>query len=89
MTADELRAFAHRDWAAVAAAKRSYWAEQFRAHGCRPAWEASNALRAAMAHSSPGYPSPADRAADHAHHARLAALLTRCAHAFPCRPSTR
>lgn len=89
MTPEQLQAYAHRDWAAVAAGKRTFWAEQFQAYGYRPAWEASNALRAAMRLVRPDYPSVADRADDHAHHERLAALLSRSAYAFASRPSAR
>lgn len=44
MKADDLRAFASRDWAAVERHKRDYWAERFQHSGAQPARTAANAL---------------------------------------------
>ncbi len=44
MTAADLRAFAGRDWAAAAAAKRDYWAQRFQREGPAPARLASSLL---------------------------------------------
>ena len=44
MTADDLRAFARRDWAAVERSKRDFWADRFRQAGAEPARHAATAL---------------------------------------------
>ena len=44
MSADDLRAFARRDWAAVERSKRTYWAERYQDAGAAPARTAATAL---------------------------------------------
>jgi hypothetical protein len=81
MTADDLRAFAYRDWAAVARSKRAFWAERFRRAGSEPARTAATALleharRLGVA------PSLQDREDDLAGHMLVRDRLDRAARAF-------
>ena len=82
MDPEDLRAFAGRDWAAAADAKREYWAERFRREGAGPARRASTLL---LEHARRLGVSPLtepDRAADLADHAALRDRLDRAARAF-------
>lgn len=82
MTADDLRRFARRDWAAAATAKRDYWAEQFQRHGAARARMASTALLLHMRSVQPDFPTRAARSEDLAAHRSLRQRLDRAAHAF-------
>jgi hypothetical protein len=82
MTPDDIRRFANRDWASIAAHKRDYWAEQYQEHGCAPARTASTALLLHMRSVQPDYPSAADREEDLQHHLLVRRRLDRVAHAF-------
>ena len=82
MTREQLTRFARRDWAQAADAKRQYWVQQYRDHGCAPARTASTALLLHMRTVQPDYPSEADREQDLTHHQSLRRQLDLAAHAF-------
>ena len=82
MNADDLRRFACRDWAAAAAGKRDYWAEQYQRYGAAPARMASTVLLVHMRTVQPDFPSHTQRAEDLADHRSLRQRLDRAAHAF-------
>lgn len=86
---DHVRAFVARDWKAVAASKREYWAERYREVGCTAAWDVSNGLLADVRARRPTFPSDDERAKDIEAHARLSRLLARAAHAVTGRPAAR
>jgi hypothetical protein len=77
-----LRAYVRRDWRAIAASKRTYWANRHRNEGSHATVDASRALLLEMRRARPDYPTPEDRRADLDAHVRLQALLERAAHAF-------
>jgi hypothetical protein len=82
MDAHDLRAFAGRDWAAAAEAKRGYWAECYRRDGSAPARRASALL---FEHARRlGLPlfDGAQRDADLEHHRILCERLDRAARAL-------
>lgn len=85
MTAEDLKRFAAREWAAAEASKRDYWLEQYRQHGAAPARAAAAALVLHMRRVQPGYPSARDRDDDLADHHALRQRLDRTAHAFTSR----
>jgi hypothetical protein len=85
VNAEDLRRFARRDWAAVAALKRDYWTEQYRQHGPGPARAAATALLLHVQAVQPDYPSAQHRDEDLANHRALRQRLDRAAHAFPRR----
>ena len=89
MDGESIRAFARRDWQAVATSKVAYWAEQFAARGGQPAWDAANALLVDVQRAQPGYPTPDQRHDDFAHHVRVCALMALAAHVFTRRPPAR
>ena len=76
-----IRAYASRDWQALGASKRAYWAERHRREGATATLQASQALLAEM-RRRPDYPTPVEREVDLAAHVRLRGLLDRAAHAF-------
>jgi hypothetical protein len=85
VTAEDLKRFAGRDWAAAEARKRDYWRDQYRQHGAAPARAASTALLLHMRAVRPDYPSIRDREDDYAAHRALRQRLDLAAHAFPRR----
>lgn len=84
MTPDDLRAFAHREWANPRG-RLDYWAECYRHEGSAPARRASAALyeHARRLHSAV-FDSDY-RAEDLAHHLRVREQLDRAARAIPGR----
>lgn len=77
----DLRAFAHREWAAPDS-RLDYWAERYRIDGPSPARLASTALyEHARRLDSPIFKAES-RDEDLAHHRRVCDLLDRAAHAF-------
>jgi hypothetical protein len=82
MDPEALRRFARRDWAAVARAKRDYWAAQYRERGSGPASRAAWQLLQHARSLHPGYPAPADRAIDFEHHLDVCDRLDRAARAI-------
>jgi hypothetical protein len=89
MSPDDVRAFLRRDWDAVAASKRAYWAERFDADGPSATWEASNALLIDVQQMHADWPTSEQRADDYSHHERVCERLDRAAHAFSRRQATR
>lgn len=82
------QAFLARPWGRLEQATAEHRAET---HRRNPGWayETADALRAAVAHANPEWPTAEDRDADFAHHVELRALLDRAAHAFPRRRRAR
>ena len=78
----ELRSYLSRDWNAIAAAKRTYWADRYRREGAEATMAASQALLREMRELRPDFPTSDDRCTDLDAHVRLKALLERAAHAF-------
>ena len=79
-----VRAFAQRDRARAARAKRAHWAEL---HASDPlaTLAASGALHEHLRAVRPGYPTAADRAEDLAHHIEQKRLLDRASRALAVR----
>ena len=81
MAPNDLRPFAHRDWASAARAKQQYWVDCFQRDGSAPARHAATVL---LEHARRlGAVGPADdRAGDFAHHVEIRDRLDRAARAF-------
>lgn len=75
----DLRAFAHRDWAAVEAAKKARAAERFRREGPVPLLRAARALFEHARAVNPDWPGARERSADLEHHVKLKRWLDRAA----------
>jgi hypothetical protein len=82
VTPDDVRAFVHRDWDALAASKTAYWAERFQNDGWQPAWQAADALLLEMRRARPDYPDEQERTLDFSAHLVLRSRLDRAADAF-------
>jgi hypothetical protein len=78
----DAHAFVARDWAGMAALKRSHWAERFRAEGSEATVRASSALWIHVRQIRSDWPTARDRSDDLAHHIELKRQLDRTAHAF-------
>ena len=76
-TDDDIRAWANRDWAAVAALKEKYWAETDMPLSQR--FRIADDLRRVAIALNPGWPTTADREEDLATHVRLREMFTRVA----------
>ena len=79
-----LRQFARRDWAAAAAAKLDYWAEQYRGHGPAAARQAATQLWLHARAVQPAFPTDIDRR-DLADHLDVRERLDRAARALSSR----
>ena len=82
MTRDDVRAFLRRDWEAVAASKRDYWAERYRLAGSLPARQASTTLYEHARRLQSAIFGNAYRDEDLAHHQRVRDQLDRAARAI-------
>lgn len=82
MERDDLRAFAHRNWAAVERSKQQYWVERFRRDGPGPARHASSLLLEHARRLGTRLLSGRERAADLAHHIALCNRLDRAGRAL-------
>jgi len=82
MDARHVKAYVERDWAAVAADKREYWAREFVARGPQATFEASQTLWRHMRLLRPEWPSEDERRDDLAHHVTLKGALDRAASVF-------
>jgi len=71
----DLKAFAERDWAAVADLKVSYWANLKKTSGPGLAIQVGDELRRHAIALHPQWPTDEDRREDLATHARVAAAL--------------
>lgn len=74
-----MRAFANRDWDAIAKAKREHWARALNAAGPEALFRAAQYLREHARTVRPDWPSADDRARDLADHIKLKQLLDRAA----------
>jgi hypothetical protein len=75
MKRDDIRAFAGRDWAAMAEAKAAFWAERKRSLTAAEALAIAEALRQHVLLVKPGWPDADERAADFADHVRISGAL--------------
>jgi hypothetical protein len=75
MDREHVRAFANRDWRAIARAKREHQVRLFREHGPSATLRIARALFAHARAVDPGWPSVREREADLAHHVELKRLL--------------
>lgn len=75
MTREDVRSFAGRDWAALADAKASYWAERKRSMTAADALAAAEMLRDHARQLKPDWPDADERAADLAVHLRVSEAL--------------
>ena len=80
MNASDIKDYAQRDWAGIAALDQSYWTERYRKQGPEAGWQAAAALRQHVKSVRPEWPDAAARAADFQHHVRFKQLLDRAAH---------
>lgn len=76
MTSDDIRAFAGRDWAAIAEAKARYWAERKRSMSPTEALATGEMLRRHARQMKPDWPDADERAADRAVHVRISEALS-------------
>lgn len=75
MKREDIRAFAGRDWAAIAEAKAAFWAERKRSMTASEALATAEMLRQHALLVKPGWPDAEERAADLAMHVRVSAAL--------------
>lgn len=75
MDADDIRAFARRDWGTVAKSKAGFWAERKRAMTPDDALAVAEGLRRHVRALRPDWPGIRERDADLAVHARVAEAL--------------
>lgn len=75
MTRQDIIAFARRDWAALAEAKSSYWAERKRSMTADEALTVGESLRRQVREIKPGWPDADERAADLTLHLRVSGAL--------------
>jgi hypothetical protein len=79
---EDLRAFAARDWAAVAAHKQSYWLDEVEERGPLWALRAADALREHAARFVTAAAARRARAADLAHHIEVKQKIDAAGRAF-------
>jgi hypothetical protein len=82
MELEDLRAFAHRDWAAAERSKQQYWVDRFRREGSGPARHASTLLLEHARRLGVALLSAPARAEDIAHHIAVRDRLDRAARAL-------
>jgi hypothetical protein len=75
MKREDIRAFARRDWAAIADAKAVFWAERKRSMTAAEALATAEMLRQHALLVKPGWPDAEERAADFALHVRISEAL--------------
>jgi hypothetical protein len=75
MKREDIRAFAGRDWAAIADAKAAFWAERKRSMTAAEALATAEMLRQHALQVKPGWPDADERAADMALHVRVSEAL--------------
>lgn len=75
MKREDIRAFAGRDWAAIADAKAAFWAERKRSMTVAQALATAEMLRQHALQVKPGWPDADERAADLALHVRISEAL--------------
>ena len=75
MKREDIRAFAGRDWAAIADAKAAFWAERKWSMTAAEALAIAEMLRQHALQVKPGWPDAEERAADLALHVRISEAL--------------
>ena len=75
MDRDDIRAFVHRDWAAVERQKAEFWAERKRTMSAAEALSAAESLRRYVCLVRPSWPDQDERDADLAVHTRVTEAL--------------
>jgi hypothetical protein len=75
VTPYDSRAFARRDWAAIADAKAAFWASRKPSMTPVEALEIAEMLRQHVLRVQPNWPDDAEREADLAVHVRVSAVL--------------
>ena len=75
MKREDIRAFAGRDWAAIAEAKAAFWAGRKRSMTAEEALVTAEMLRQHALQVKPGWPDADERAADLAFHVRISEAL--------------
>jgi hypothetical protein len=73
----DIREFVARDWAAARDAKDDYWGARIATLGPAEGLRIAGELRAQVIAMQPDWPTPEDREADLASHARLSQLFRR------------
>jgi hypothetical protein len=81
MRPEDIRAFAKRDWRAIAAVKDEAWLEVRRRLDFKGALAHADALRCQVRRVRPDWPTRAERDDDLAVHARVAEVLRRAGRA--------
>ncbi len=76
MTREDVLAFVHRDWARAADRKARYWTERKATLSPADVLRLGTELRDHARAVRPDWPTPADRAADAAVHARVSRALS-------------
>ena len=79
--AEDIAAFAGRDWKAVAACKEAHWLTERRRRGVRWCLEVAEGLRRQVVRQHPAWPTADDRQADLDTHVRVGNALRRVRHA--------
>jgi hypothetical protein len=75
MKREDIRAFAMRDWEAMAEAKAAFWAKRKRSMTAAEALATAETLRQHALQVKPGWPDADERAADLALHVRVSEAL--------------
>jgi len=75
MKREDIRAFAGRDWAAIAEAKAAFWAGRKASMTAEEALATAEMLRQHARQVKPGWPDANERAADLALHVRISEAL--------------
>jgi hypothetical protein len=75
MNREDIRAFARRDWAAIADAKATFWAGRKRSMTASDVLAIAEMLRQHALQVKPGWPNAAERAADLAVHVKISEAL--------------
>ena len=76
MTPAEIRAYATRDWQALARSKAAYWVEVREELGAEGALAAADRLRAFTLDTHPGWPGDDECRADRESHERVSRVLS-------------
>jgi hypothetical protein len=79
--AEDLAAFAARDWKSLAASKEAHWLTERRRRGVGWCFEVADGLRRQVARRSPGWPTAEERQDDLDTHVRVGSALRRVRHA--------
>lgn len=75
MKREDIRAFARRDWAAIADAKATFWAGRKRSMTAADVLAIAEMLRQHALQVKPGWPNADERAADLAVHVKISEAL--------------